>query len=335
MTDHRQWTNRRVVRLALALVLAGAAAGCSGNDEDSSTSFDESAPAVAAAAVETTAAAATDTIAVAAEAAAETIAPPADAGVGGGGIDTPVGPDSAAPEVFRAVISTAALTITVDDVAASAASVRSAAAAAGGFVASSEESAADEGGAVVTIKVPPGDFGRLLDELGSLGTVERREIESEDVTDQVVDLDARIDVMRAGVARLTELIGETSNIGEIASLEAELTRRTADLESIEGQLRVLSSQVSLSTITVTLRPVPVIAPEPPIELVGEVRTTPSFLDGLQAGWESLVDAARTVSVGIGAIVPWLIPASVLGIAMLVARRIRRRGRMVVPQLPMP
>lgn len=332
----------RGAAVAIASVLA-VAAGCSTGDDDSSATADVVERSVAPAAEMPDEAGTDVTVAAAEEAAADTVA--ADSGgaeaeqaaAGGGGLPIPAAPSGEEPTpVYRAVIQTASMTVTVTDVRAAAAQVRAAAVAAGGFVAASEESGEDDGGATVTIKVPPGDFDRLLTELGALGEVEAQESGSEDVTDQVVDLDARIGAMQASVDRLIALMAQTDDIGEISALEAELTRRTADLEALEGQLRVLESQVSLSTITVVLLPPVVVdVPQEPIG-VGTIDTAPSFLDGLRAGWGALVATARVVALVGGAVLPWMIPGSVLGgVALLVRQRVRRRAALVDRTLPPP
>jgi len=315
----------------MAVLAMTAVAGCSGSDSSSSSDAMSATtggtPPTFAAATATTAAAAADTTAA---------ADPA-VGAGGGGDATASGEPTAVPN-FRAIISTAALTLTVDDVPGAAAKVADAALAAGGYVASSEQQVAktkdDRPSATVTIKVPPGDFNRLLDSLGSIGSVRERKIDTQDVTDQFVDLDARVGAMKASTQRLIDLMGQSNNVGEIASIEAELTRRTSDLEALEGQLQVLKSQVSLSTITVVLQPTPVVAPEPPPPVaVDVVERAPSFLDGLRAGWHALVVTARVVALVGGAALPWLVPGSVvLAFVVVVRRRLRRSGGRPAPSV---
>ena len=56
--------------------------------------------------------------------------------------------------------------------------------------------------------------------------------------------------LRTSIARLQGFLSETTDVNQIASLESELTRREAELESIESQRRVLTDQVALSTISV-------------------------------------------------------------------------------------
>ena len=75
-----------------------------------------------------------------------------------------------------------------------------------------------------------------------------------DVTETLVDLAARIATQQASLARVRELLARATTIGEIVSLENELTNRQAELDSLMQRREKLSGLVALATITVVLEP---------------------------------------------------------------------------------
>jgi hypothetical protein len=113
------------------------------------------------------------------------------------------------------------------------------------------------------------------------------------------------------VDRVRALLVEADALGQVVQIEGELTRRTADLESLEARLQSLEGQVSLSTVVLRLY-----SQDGPV--VGEAL---GFGDGLDRGWAALVTVARVVAVSVGALLPFL-PLLLLG-GWLVVRRGRR------------
>lgn len=229
----------------------------------------------------------------------------------------------AAGEATRKVISTANLRVEVGDVTAAADRAGRLAAEAGGFVAGSEETGApDERRAQVTLKVPEDRFDQLVAALATLGEVRSKQVSTEDVTEQVVDLEARLRASRAAAERLQQLIARAASVAEVVGVEAELARRTAEVESLEGRLRVLRDKIDLATVTVNLSPPGVAADE---EL-------PGFVSGLRGGWRALRATAILGSAALGALLPWLVPLAVLVVAARLGWRRWRRSH--PPRLPL-
>ena len=245
----------------------------------------------------------------------------ADGAAPGGARAEASGPDTitsvAAARVAAgtAVILTGSLELRVEDVSRAADEAARTAVAAGGSVAAEERSSGgDDGSAVVVLKVPPRAFDQTMTRLADLGEELSRQRDTQDVSEQVVDLDTRIASQRASVARVRALLDRASTIGEIVQVEAELTRRTADLESLEARLAVLSEQVEHSTITVRLH-----GEDGP----GALAAGPlGFGDGLRAGWGALLALGRAVGVTAGALLPF---APLLVAAGLLWRARSRRG----------
>ena len=167
---------------------------------------------------------------------------------------------TAAPEggacpgtIGRDVVRTAQLTLQVADPTAATRGVRTAVAAAGGVVA---EEQVDTTGAWLVVRVPAPGLDRLVDDLAATGTVLARSGRTEDATEQVVDLDSRVATQQASVTRVRALLAQATSIGDIVSVEAELARREADLDSLQRRLAALKDRVALSTLTVELRTAP-------------------------------------------------------------------------------
>ena len=236
------------------------------------------------------------------------------------GLAAPADPAAAPPDttlarvdpVGSAVIRTAELGVRVDDVRAAADAAGRLAREAGGGVELERTDAGDTANAELRLRVPPERFDEVLSRLAGLGDERSRSMSTEEVGDELVDLDSRLATQRASVERVRALLAEASNLGEVVQIEAELTRRTADLESLQARRAALGEQVALSTIALTLD-----------SEEGEVVAgAPGFLDGLRGGWEALVAAARVLATVTGALLPFL-PFVLLG-AWLTLKLRRRR-----------
>ncbi len=236
-----------------------------------------------------------------------------------GGQPAGAGPSQATPlaeDTPRQVISTAALRLEVGDVTRVTARAGQLAVEAGGFVAASEESGAGaERRSQVTLKVPGDRFDGLLGSLAGLGEVRSKQLSTEDVTDQVVDLDARLGATRASADRLQQLIARAATVGEVVGVEAELAKRDEEIESFEGRLRVLRNKVDLATVNLDVAPRQSSADD----------HLPTFVSGLRGGLRAMRTTAVVGSVVVGALLPWIVLVAVVGfVARLLWRRSRRR-----------
>lgn len=110
------------------------------------------------------------------------------------------------------------------------------------------------------IRVPPEQLDALMDSIGTLGHVESRSVGTEDVTEQVIDVEARLGALRASRDRLRQLFERATTTQDVIAVERELARVQAEIESLEARLATLRGQVALSEITVALRERPVLGP---------------------------------------------------------------------------
>ncbi|MEU7931057.1 DUF4349 domain-containing protein [Micromonospora echinofusca] len=300
---------RRGVRLtAAALVALLALAGCGSDAGDNA----DSAPAAAPAERDRGGDAADQ-----AGGAAEPGAGKAEPGAGAGAPDLRVDQ--------RSIIYTGTMRVQVEDVDDAARSAIATVTAAGGFVGGDQRRSADaDARAELELRVPAAKFHGVVEELAKLGRQQRREIRTEDVTEQMVDLDARITTQRARVESARRLLAKATSISDLVSLENELSRREADLASLVAKKERLADLTSLSTITVSL-----VGPD---ASTADEETEVGFMVGLRGGWKVFLTSMTVLLTVLGAVLPWLL---VIGVPLTVLLVVLRRRRRTSPPPAMP
>ncbi|GIE99122.1 DUF4349 domain-containing protein [Paractinoplanes rishiriensis] len=241
------------------------------------------------------------------------------------GKDTPAqAPDLRVDQ--RSIIYRGSVTVRVKDVNAATGQATGIATTAGGFIGSDNRTSTTNGAGTATLmlRIPADKFGTTVDQLSKLGTEEHREINTEDVTEETVDLDARIAVQQARVDSGRKLLAQAKSLNELVMLEKEVATREADLASLQGKKRRLADLTALSTITVTfLGPdAAAVAPEEP----------PGFLSGLAAGWDALLASLKVLLTVLGALLPWVIALGLPIWGLLYLYRRLGRGRLGRPAL---
>jgi hypothetical protein len=116
----------------------------------------------------------------------------------------------------------------------------------GGYLSSRQDTS-------VTVRVPRDRFDEAVGRIEKLGDVTHRDIKAQDVTDEYVDLQARLKNAYAMRDRLTDLLGRAAS-KDALDIEKELGRVTEEIERMEGRLKLLRDQIAFSTITVTFTP---------------------------------------------------------------------------------
>ncbi|MET8836396.1 DUF4349 domain-containing protein [Micromonospora sp. NPDC004540] len=229
----------------------------------------------------------------------------------------------------RAIIYTGTLQVRVDDVERAAREASTAATAAGGFVGGDQRNSdSADARAELTLRVPADRFTSVLEALAKLGKQERREVRTEDVTEETVDLDARIATQRARVDSARRLLARATSIGDLVTLENEVGRREADLASLEAKKRRLADLTALSTVTVTF-----VGPE--AVAAGDEEDL-GFLTGLRGGWSAFLGSLRVALTVLGAVLPFAVAIGVpVALVVALARRRGRRTPPAGPALPEP
>ncbi|TDC25582.1 DUF4349 domain-containing protein, partial [Kribbella albertanoniae] len=240
-------------------------------------------------------------------------------GKAAGGQAQPKAPVADQPTVTRAIIRTGSLTVEADDVNKSRQEAITVITGLKGQVAS-ENTGDDANGNIsranLVLKVPSTSYDAAIDGLSKLGKRLQIHQESSDVTEQVVDVDSRIRTQRASLDRMRALLAKANTIGEIVSVESELTRREADLESLLAKQKNLALQTELATLNLTLTSKDTPPPS----------TDPDngFVSGLKSGWDAFTATFSALATAVGAVLPFAILLAVLAVpALWLRRRLRR------------
>jgi hypothetical protein len=226
---------------------------------------------------------------------------------------------SGVPAIGPRVIQTASLNVsvprgrfeeTVDE-------ARSVAARLGGFVVSSTASQGRERRLVrgsLVVRVPARGYADAMRSLAGLGRVEARDESGQDVSQEFVDLEARVRHLRAVETQLLELLERANSVASALAVQSQLNQVQLELEQARGRLQYLEDQVSFATISLTVH-----------------ERLPVAAKGDNGGW-GIVEAWRTAGHGFVTVIGWMLiaaataaPALVLiALAFLIGRRVVRR-----------
>ena len=232
-------------------------------------------------------------VSIAETAGAPAPAAPAPARQEGGAAPGAAAPGAAAPAALqRKLVKTVDLELRVRDTEATAAALRALAEQQGGYL--SAMTASRQNDLVyysLTLRVPVERLeATVATAKEGAERVERESIQTEDVTERYVDLEARLRTLRATEDELRQLLAESRErarkVEEIMAVYQQLTEIRSQIEQIQGQMQALGSLAALSTVNVQLVPTEAAKPivregwQPGDTARGATRTLVSALQGL-------------------------------------------------------
>lgn len=226
------------------------------------------------------------------------------------------------------VIRTAGLNVVAKEFSGIRPAVEAIVAEAGGFI--DDLTVTGDGGAARqlrgTLRIPGDRMAAVLERLRRLGQVVEDTQGAQDVTDQIVDLDARMLSSRATERRLIELLRtRTGKLTDVLEVERELTRVRLEIERLDAEKTNLDRRVSYGTIAITISEERKAGLAPgPLSLATRVRIAAA--DGLEAALETIVSAVLLVLRVGPMLIVWLpIAAATWFIARAWALRRTRRS----------
>ncbi|HEY7023670.1 MAG TPA: DUF4349 domain-containing protein [Candidatus Limnocylindrales bacterium] len=157
------------------------------------------------------------------------------------------GPDT------QLIVYEGSIDLQVDDVGASVDQANQLIGGLGGHVASSNASTKnDQDFATITYRIPAEKWDEALADMRAVGAkVLNETTTSEDVTGQVVDLNARIANAQASETALQAIMDKATTIDDVLSVQRELTQVRGDIESMTAQRDLLGNRAAFSTLTVS------------------------------------------------------------------------------------
>lgn len=270
----KQALQKILVGLAATVLLIGALAGCSSGKSDSTASNSggaaraavspaapaaasdakSSATATAEKAAANNAAAKTESPKQADQAGAQNQSPTAQTGAQSqspaaqAGITPPIAADSG-DGFNRKLIYKANLVMEVPSYGEAQTKLRDLAALSGAFILQFTETTNEhEKSGNYTIKVAAKGFASFLDGLEKISPSMQRSVQGQDVTEEYVDLDARLKAKQAVEARLLAFMDKAQKTEDLVAFSNELSKVQTEIEQIKGRMRYLDQNVSLSTI---------------------------------------------------------------------------------------
>jgi hypothetical protein len=131
----------------------------------------------------------------------------------------------------------------------------------------------------LTVRVPASGFDEFINNVLKLASkVESKNITTEDVTEQFIDTEARLKTKKELEIRFREILKQAKTVEEILSIESQLSNVRTEIESAEGKLNYLKSQISMSTLTITY-----------YEVIGtDFGFGSKFGQSLRQGWDNLL-----------------------------------------------
>lgn len=161
----------------------------------------------------------------------------------------------------------------------------------------------------ITVRIPSGNYTTFVKDIENLGDVTSESITGTDVTEEYIDLEARLNNLQKQEKRLAEILNMSKTVEEVLSVEKELERVRGEIDSLTGRLQYLDNKIDFATINIRIT-----EPTPITHSWG-------MRDALSSSVQGFVSTVRAMIILVGYLLPIAIVLSVI-IAILLA--IRRR-----------
>jgi hypothetical protein len=222
----------------------------------------------------------------------------------------------------RMVIREASLRLRSKDPKKAADEAARIAAAVGGFVLESElRTVSDQVHEVeVQLRVPQHALDPTLKKLRGLGALLLENVSGQDVTEEFVDVQARLRAERALEVRLLSLLQGSAALKDLLAVEQELARVRGDIEQKEGRIRYLEERTRMASIQIVVE-----APDQP--LMAPAQSIASRLgNAFRRSLELAISVTEFFIQAAGAVLPLLLLA--LGATIVLRRLVVKRARTV-------
>ena len=216
------------------------------------------------------------------------------------------------------IIYTANLSLESKDYDAARAALDAALQAAGGYLESSSEySGTDDSRSVsLTYRVPQENYDSFLAAIAEAGNVTYKNQQADDVTAQYLDVETRLENLKAQRTRLQQLQQQADNLSDLLEIESSLTDVQSQIESWQSQMDWYSDQVEQCTVYVSLSEVKTYSP-PSEGFVSRMA------DAFASGWQNFAQGVQQLAVFLAGAWPVVVIAAAVAGGVAVWRKKRK------------
>lgn len=167
---------------------------------------------------------------------------------------------------------------------------------------------------IIVLKVPVNSFEATVSELKKLGNLKSEAETTEEVTEQHIDLSARLKNLRRQEERYLEILNAAKTVQEMLKVEEQLSRIRGEIEAMQAQLDYLEKSAAMATITLNLS-------EP--SGITEPIAKWGIKDAVIKAIRNFVLVINIIIISIGTILPFVIIACFVWLGLIFWRKRRK------------
>ena len=150
----------------------------------------------------------------------------------------------------------------------------------------------------IVFRVPQARLENTLNAVAKLGTIENQVVTAEDVSEQLVDVQARLRNLRKSEEMVLKIMERSGSVGDVLNAANQLSSIRESIERIDAQLKSLQNQVAYSTVTLNL------------EAIASPNSTPENLGlKVQETWGKATHSVGKFTWALVALMLWLLAFS--------------------------
>lgn len=180
----------------------------------------------------------------------------------------------------------------------------------------------DTRSATVVARIPADSLDTFLQNVSALGTVTRQSTDIQDVTNEYIDVQSRIQALETEQETLLGLLKKAESLTDVLEIQGRLSEVRGTLETYKAQMKALEGQIDYSTVTMEISEVERIVPVERASFFGQVR------QNLSENFYAIGQGARSVALWALSSLPYLLVLAVAAavIALVIWAIIRKKRR---------
>ncbi len=179
----------------------------------------------------------------------------------------------------------------------------------------------------LTVRVPADQFSAFTNAVGEYGNITSNEMNTEDITSQYTDVEARLTTLKTQETRLLELLAKAENVADMVTIEQRLSDVRYEIESLESLKKGYDERITYSTVHLNITEVTTLSvvngvPKSFGEQLGQT---------LRSSFVNFGEFLKDALIGFVYALPYLlILAAIVVIILLAARRSSKKKRKAYP-----